>query len=497
MRPALRGLVRLLFTLSVLGCQNDPLSETDYSTPVPGTAYRISKDTPNTDKKLVLDVYTTRSDCRNDTHTEDELAYCLPYASRPRAETHLAFSMRDAASMDEVPLSITADQLTVEMSGQTVPGSNYELFAHDPVPGGQLFVLLIDGSGSMYANDGERIRKVYDALVHEEVIRTFFPPDEENRVMLLRFSDQVTGLDGRAPIMLKNKRQYLAELSDHIMTRGGGKTKMYEAVTHTVERVLRRKDVKDYANSRGTQPVVVLLTDGFNFESSNDACGDNVPRLQRAIDRMRETRDVALPPIINTVGLGQATNLGDGDLEIMDRVSKTALCGQYVNKLIDAPGRSGGLEDLGIDDASLRWLAKEGGGKSFVQDTSEGLATVFRETAALRYHWYQLRLKLPGSSHLHHRQAVPFRLFLKDHLGAPAAMTSVTLYPSGWTDGPPGDVERGSEENWARPAPARRIAVTYLLLATCLLLLTHAGAAAFHVRRAWTRRRAPRTRKSV
>ena len=155
------------------GCQSDPLLE-DYSTPVPGTAYRIGKDSPNVEKKLVLDVYTTRSECRNDEHTEDEVEYCLPYASRRRAETHLAFNVRDAASMDEVPLSLEPDQLMVEMSGQTVPQSNYELFAHDPVPGGQLFVLLIDGSGSMYANDGERIRKVYDALVHEEVVRTFF-----------------------------------------------------------------------------------------------------------------------------------------------------------------------------------------------------------------------------------------------------------------------------------------------------------------------------------
>ena len=277
--------------------------------------------------------------------------------------------------------------------------------------------------------------------------------------MLLRFSDEVTGLDGRAPIMLKNKRQYLSELSEHIMTRGGGKTKLYAAVTNTLERVLRRKDVKDYANSRGTQPVVVLLTDGFNFEGSNDSCGERL-RLQRDRPYARDARRRA-PPIINTVGLGQATQLGDGDLNIMDRVSKTALCGQYAQ----ADRRAGTWRRTRgpRDRRHLPEVAREGGRRkvlcaghlggprfSVSRDRGPALPLVPASSQA------------PGGGAFASSAIDPVPHRLEGSLGHGRGRDRLDAVPVRWTDGPPGDVERGNGDAWVGRSPRagsrRRIA---------------------------------------
>ena len=54
----------------------------------------------------------------------------------------------------------------------------------------------------------------------------------------------------------------------------------------------------------------------------------------------------------------------------------------------------GDLENRGIDNVSLEWIAKVGGGQSFVSKDKKGLANAFIQAAALRYKWFELRYKV-------------------------------------------------------------------------------------------------------
>ena len=469
---------------------------TVYPAPVRGTAYRISEDKADPESEVFIDLYTSMEDCQNDPETADEIDACLPYAQKRSAEVHLAFTTRDMTSRERVPRSLEPDQIKLVQDGQLLSEDDFVLLPHDPVAGGQLFVLLIDGSGSMYDNEGERIIKVYQALRQPDVLDAFFPEGEEpNGVVLLQFADQVTGMDGGAPRVIRSRKEYLRVIEENLLLiRPSGKTRLYSSLIYTLEHVLQQRDILNFAQSRMSEPVVILLTDGFNFESSSDACDSNVPKLRSTIDRLREFRQASFPPTVHTVGLGAKNPyLPSTPIDIATRVTESSLCGDYKNALIDAPRGQKGLEDVGIDHRSLEWLANEGGGRMIVKRKADGLAQAFRDAAAVRYRWYQIRFKTGQS--LHHRQTVNLELRLGNAQHLTRSSTAVSLYPSAWLDGPPGDVPEGlaASETWARPAPTRRVAALYLLLGTLLLISLSAGPAWFNIRRAWTRRARPRT----
>ena len=48
-----------------------------------------------------------------------------------------------------------------------------QLIPHQKAGSAQLFVVLIDGSSSMFENDGEAIKKVYNALMRASVVGSF------------------------------------------------------------------------------------------------------------------------------------------------------------------------------------------------------------------------------------------------------------------------------------------------------------------------------------
>ncbi len=197
----------------LLGCQ-----PTTYPAPIQGTAYRISADEADPDSEVFIDLYTSLADCQNDPETADELKDCLPYAPRRTAEGRLASTTRDMTSRERVPRSLEPDQVRLVQDGQLLSEDNFVLLPHDPVAGGQLFVLLIDGSGSMYDNEGERILKVYDALRQPDVLDSFFPEGEEpNGVVLLQFADRVIGMDGKAPRIIRSRKEYLRVIDENLL----------------------------------------------------------------------------------------------------------------------------------------------------------------------------------------------------------------------------------------------------------------------------------------
>ena len=489
MKIGLRSLLALA-GVWLLGCQ-----PTTYPAPMRGTAYRISADQADPDSEVFIDLYTSLADCQNDPETADELEDCLPYAQRRTAEVHLAFTTRDMTSRQRVPRSLEPGQVRLVQDGQLLSEDNFVLLPHDPVAGGQLFVLLIDGSGSMYDNEGERILKVYDALRQPDVLDSFFPEGEEpNGVVLLQFADRVIGMDGRDPRIIRSRKEYLRVIDENLLLiRRSSGTRLYSSLIYTLENVLQQQNIKDFARSRLSEPVVIMLTDGFNFESSSDACDSNVERLKQTIDRLREFRQGSFPPTVHTVGLGAKNPyLPTTPIDIATRVTASSLCGDAKNSLIDAPRGKTGLEDVGIDHRSLEWLANEGGGRMIVKRKADGLAQAFRDAAAVRYRWYQLRFKTGQS--LHHRQRVNLELRLANAQHLTRSSTKVSLLPSAWLDGPPGDVPGGlsEAESWSTPAPSRRIAALYLMLGTLLIGGLNLGPAWFNIRRAWTRRARPR-----
>ena len=368
----------------LVACQAEP-----FPAPIEGTAYRISKDTPAGNSEITIDILATRDECINAKVSEVEA--CVPFVDRAAGEVRLAFELRDPATSETIFRALDAPQLTVTHDGRGQ--EDVEFIPHEPMNAGQLFILVIDGSGSMQEADDrgvKRIDKVYQALMDPGVIAGFFPDGNVNTgVVLLRFSEKVSGLDGAPPQILKNARDYRQMVKTHLLKETGGYTHLYDALKYSVTELLAQQDIRRFLVVKNAEPTVVLLTDGFNNEAANDTCGTNAPRLQEALDVVREVRraGTTVPPTVYGVGLGRPYptehEKPDG---LNQKVTVPGLCGAYGDYLIDAGGQKG-LEDYGIDHISLAWMAEVGGGRSFVKRDPRGLADVFKETSAVRHRW--------------------------------------------------------------------------------------------------------------
>ena len=122
--------------------------------------------------------------------------------------------------------------------------------------------------------------------------------------------------------------------------------------------LLKREVVRDWMEENEAQPTIIALTDGFNNEKADDVCSDNANRLQRLVQTIRRVRndpevDIRYRPLIYTVGLGTPI-LPRFRLPRENRaeVSSGRLCSRNREVLID-----GNLENRGIDNASLSWIA--------------------------------------------------------------------------------------------------------------------------------------------
>lgn len=462
--------------LTLAGCQGS-----GHPAPIVGSTYRIDEDRQDPESEIFLDVFTTAEDCAN--AKIDELDICRPMVDRAAGEVHLSFIPRDRETNQPFPLALSGDQVMV--LHDRARQQTYELIPHDPRSAGQLYVVLIDGSGSMWEPETMKIEQVYKALMSKEVSDAFFPsPDARSGVLLLRFNDKLQTLDGGEIRIVQNKAEYRQLVKDHLKVQTGGFTHLFAAARDGMTTLLQDQTVRQYIASRQAQPTFILLTDGFNNEAGADTCSTNVDRLRATLDVIRQARSAGgtAKPVLYTVGLGRRYRSGDKPPGVNQQPTTATLCGARADDHIN-----GGLERLGIDHVSLAWLAEAGGGVSFVKQNYRGLAEVFVTAAAKRYRWFEIRYAVPDP--VYHRHAFDVRISL---LQGYRSSTEVTLLPSPWFDAPTGT--RAAGERWTTLTPLRH-SLTVLMPALGLLVLVNFwGAAWFNAYRALFRRGKPRRR---
>ncbi|MBA2321879.1 MAG: VWA domain-containing protein [Deltaproteobacteria bacterium] len=464
----------MIALLLALACQDG-----DYPAPVLGSTYRIDKDVPKPGGEVTIDVFTTEAECAN--AKIDEIAVCRPQIDRAAGEVRLSFDVRDPGNAQTLYQSVDKNSLSV--SHNRNKQADFELFPHDPQVGGQLFVLLLDKTTTMHENGNARINKVYSALLRKSVIESFLPTGaSKSGVVLVKFNTDVpVGLDGQAPRVLTKQADYERMIQDHLLAPSGGYTRLYNAVRWSTEDLLKMPEIANFVATRNAEPTIVILTDGFNNETSRDTCRDNVPRLQELVDGLREIRRSpgSFKPRVFTVGLGRPYRMGSKPEGIKAKdVTETSLCGKYGDYVIDR-----GLELEGIDHVSLDWIAEAGGGVSFTRDDSGGLAEVFKQAAAVRYRWYTVHYRVPDN--FFHRQSFDARLIYGER-----AETTVKIHPSPFLDAPTG--ERVGADRWVTPRPLRDSVAVLLTILSTLVVAAFVGPASFNARRALFRRVRPR-----
>lgn len=451
--------------------------------PIYGSTYRIEDDKPDPESELFLDIFTTADECAN--AKIDEVEICRPFVDRASGESRLSFQFRDRDSSQPFPLSLAADQILV--SHDRARQQTYELIPHNPRVAGQLYIVMIDGSGSMWDQDGKRINQVNRALLSKEVADAFFPsPDARTGVVLMRFNQILEPLDGEAVKIIQDRETYRQEVRDHLLTRTGGFTHLYDAARVGMTDLLKNKQITSFLGNRTAQPTLILLTDGFNNEEASDTCATNAPRLKSTLDAVRAARSSGplLKPILFTVGLGRRYRIGDKPEGSKQVPTPQSLCGaRYVDERIDS-----NLETVGIDHVSLAWLAEAGGGVSFVKQSYRGLAEVFVTAAAKRYEWFELHYRTPDA--IYHRQSFVTRVSL---LQGFRSTTEVTFRPNPWLDAPTATRTPGSL--WSTVTPLRHALTVLMPALGVLVLMNFFGAAWFNAYRALFRRARPRRRR--
>lgn len=465
-----------LLVWALLACQ-----PADGPAPVLGSTYRIARDQPQPGGEVTLDVFTTEAECAN--AKIDDLAACRPQVDRAAGEVRLSFDVRDPGNLQTLYSSVTKDNVSI--AHNSARQSDFEIIPHDPVVGGQLFVLVLDKTHTMHENNNERIQKVYSALMRSSVVASFLPEGtNKSGVVLVQFSTGApTGLDGGAPRVITSREAFKREIQTHLLRPSGGYTNLYGAVQWAATDLLKVPEVANFIATKNAEPTIVVLTDGFHNESAEDTCGSNAPRLQSLVDLLRDKRRSlsTFTPRVFTVGLGARYRKGGMPEGVKAKeVTPTGLCGPYVDRRIDRD-----LELAGIDHVSLEWIAQAGGGRSYVKSDSKGLAEVFKEAAAARYRWYTIHYRVPDP--FYHRQSFETRVTY-----AEKASTTVQLHPSAWMDAPSGT--RGVDDRWTSPQPLRRGLAALLMVVSALVLFAFVGPATFNARRAFFRRIRPRAR---
>lgn len=455
----------------------------EHPAPILGTTYRIGEERRQPDSELLIDILTTDAQCRKIANTAEEVALCRPFVDRANAEVQISFQFLDRTQLQPFPVALTDDDRdSLLISHDNSKQETWKLIPHNPRDSGQLYIVLIDGSGSMYETDENgryRMQKVQRALKLDSVKNAFFPsPDAKTGVMLLMFTDKLTSIDGGAPRIIRRKGAYERMIDEHLSTRRGGYTYLYKAVRQSMTEVMKLPEVRKFLATRSAQPTIIALTDGFNNESASDTCGSNVGRLKQTLDVIRESRAKknSGKPKLFTVGLGEKYRRQEKPEGINARVTKRSLCGQYGDSPID-----GGLELQGIDHVSLAWLAEAGGGVSFVKQKPQGLAEVFLAAAAKRYDWFELKYRVSDS--LFHRKS--FETEIRVQRGY-ISSTKIDFFPSPWLDAPTADLKPGEE--WSTRASLLKALTVLMPLLGIIVFLNYIPAAVFNARRRVFRR---------
>ncbi len=459
---------RWLMTLCVMGgCGGD-------LTHIPDTTTRIARPVVVEEAELELRIFSDERECRAKVQPED-LHLCMPYVDRSNGEVRLGFQLR--LDGDTFPLPLADEHIEVLHMGRELQGggvNEVKIVPHDPIRAPQLFVLLIDGSSSM--SKKRRMEKVRRALLMPEVVESFFPDDVKTGVVVFQFTDgQPVPLGGRLQV-LESRRQYKERIRS--LRPLSGYTHLYDAITYATGEFLAQEAIQDVLTQYEMTPTVVALTDGFNNMSRADTCGTNARRLSTLLEHLETVRsaeagqDPRRRPSVYTVGLGRPLRPRfELKRDVGTEVRARDLCGKrYLKRRID-----GDLENLGIDNASLEWIARVGGGTSYVRQDRKGLGTAFRAAAAARYHWFEARYRVDP---FYLRRSFRTTLLLSSFATGEA---SVDIYPSAWLDAPPGERTQGG---WSQQRPYRAMLILLIPLMGLLLTLSTAGAAVYHAKRA-------------
>jgi len=460
----------LLGLLMMLGCGDSALRV------IPGTTTRVEAPVSEAGTELTLKIFTTEDECAS-LVKPDEADLCLPNVDRRNAEVRLAFQLKDNTGVFALPL--TTDHIKVGHMGQELPvnhpeGFKYTLIPHNPRRSAQLFILLIDGSSSM--SKGGRMKKVRSALLMPEVKAAFFPQDVTTRVAIYQFTDRGPQPLGGRMQLLQTPQEYTRLIQQELRVQQGY-THLFDAIRWATGPFLAQKSIKDLLENYGMTPTVVALTDGFNNQSARDTCRSNAKRLNgllKHLERVRsadEETDARQRPSVYTVGLGRPLRPGFKlPAEKVEKVRPLDICGRRnVDKRID-----GDLEERGIDNASLAWIARRAGGTSYVRQDKAGLGEAFRGAAAERYEWFEVRYKT-HPAYLRRKFNTRIRL-----VNFATAEASVNFYPSAWLDAPPG---RLTASGWTEPRPYRYTAVVLLPALGIAISLSFMGATLFNTRR--------------
>lgn len=477
MGPALR--ILLVAVLFLAGCGTSWV-------PVPGTTTRVGKSSTKKDQDLELRIFTTPADCSGFGITKEEQHLCLPHVDRAAGEVRVSFYF--ALKGEPYPMPLNDDQkdnlLVSHLGTQVKEGQGRQavtVIPHEPEPVKQLFILVIDGSSSMSENN--RMKKVKAALLRDEVIGAFFPSEVKTGLVLLQFtSGQPRPVGGELEI-LWNRDQYVGAVRKLKVLSGF--THLFDAVTYASGPLLKEDVLDAVIDTEEMAVTVVALTDGFNNLKGSDTCRDNADRLTGLLRHLKRVRDGEVDlrrrPTIFTVGLGKPLRpqfqLPQGS---KPEVAPVELCGKrYVDRRIDSD-----LELLGIDNASLRYIADRGGGFTYVSRDKEGLGRAFRSAAAKRYNWFELRYRV-DPFFLRRRFKTGVRL-----VSYASAEAEVELHPSAWLDAPPGKV---GADGWTTETSYLDTFVVVVPTLGLLMAFSFLGAAWFNTRRAlFGRTRPPR-----
>lgn len=458
--------------------------------PIEGTTTRVGKRMEGK-AELSIHIFEDRAECmgRDDDVAKDDAWICNPYVDRSSGQVRYAFQPR-LGGETTWPMTLSEEDLVATHNLQRMDRSKYKVTGHTPVATRQLFILLIDVSGSMARQDTEggptRMDKVRAALLRGDVIDSFFPGEPATAVAPFIFSSGDPQQLGDQ-LVLTNKEDYKKAISR--LGVGSGYTHLYNGVRYVSTTLIAKPEIQQLIQGQnGMSPTIIALTDGFNNEDDlrgdrrsggRDLCRDNAPRLERLlqdIQKMQTGGSVRGRPTIFTVGLGRnarpnakVPTLSDG-ADVLTSVSPGQLCGQFADMQID-----GNVENYGVDNAAMAWIANVGRGHSYVRNDTKGLAEAFKNAAAKRFKWFDIRYRI-GSYYL--RRNFTTRLSFvwggKDDYG------SLMLYPSAWLDAPAGLQEEG---DWVKAAPFRRTMVFMLPTLGFLVVLGYLPSALFNLKR--------------
>ena len=316
-----------------------------------------------------------------------------------------------------------------------------------------------------------RMKQVKKALRQKEVVDAFYPGgDTDNAVMLLQFTQGKPVPVGGRLVSLTNKNEYKSAVRELRVLNGF--THLFKAIKYTTGPLLDEDAVKAAVAGDKRSITVVALTDGFNNISASDTCKDNVPRLKVLLDHLANVResDVRTRPTLHTVGLGKPIRPGFEPPRGVEPPRANTICGRRnVDTRID-----GDLETRGIDNASLRLIARAGGGTAHIKRGRKGLAEAFLAAAAPKYRWFEVRYRMDP---FFLRRKFKTRLSL---VGVGTAGATIQIHPSAWLDAPPG---RLMGDGWHMEESYLRTFLVVMPLFAAFIGLSYIGAALHNTRR--------------